>query len=527
MPQQSILDEAPKEIADGVALVDGKLICSEAYRGTIALTDFISVVKRETGADFVFVPVDDFARDYADQNASALAKLAKDSDVQNEAKKLLADARRLEASDIHMFDYGSYGIIKVRRKGMLMDFAKKSGDRIQQLIRVLYDTKSSSTSTTSYVPYAFQDSRIVSTSGFLPPDVSSIRFHNNPVECADTSKTGKGNHTAMRLLYDMIKATGTLEQRLGKLGYDSRDIPKFDTILDRKGLTIIAGPTGHGKSTLLKQIMDYLATSNPYKLYLSIEDPPEFPLEGVAQILVNTNVDSSSDPVQRSREYVNAIAAILRSDPDGVMIGELRYNEAVAGALESAQSGHATYATLHASGGFEIISRLETMLAATGERYPLEHLCERNVLNGLVFQNLAPELCPKCKIPLLGIKSEEDKNHRDSVLPQKVYDHLMNIKDFPAANVCIRGRGCSECDGLGIIGQKVAAEVIVLDETLLRLCKKRDYDGAYKYWLNELKGRTYIDHAREGVLAGLLDPYQTEQRINASLDAKNGLDSVR
>ncbi len=510
----SLIDKAPQELAGDIALIDGILYCSDARRGDQHFISFASLARRMGVTEHHFVPAEDFRGKYGGANPSALKGM---SDIQGYAIALLADAYKKNATDIHIAYYGSYGIIKFRCLGMLRDYAKLPGERTRALIGSIYNTLSQSVSSTTFIPKARQDSRIANRA-YLPPDVHSVRIHSEPLECSQADD-GAGSFMALRLLHDRTEAKGGLRDRLTALGYGDKDVAKFRQLTERTGLTIISGPTGSGKSTLLKHVMDAQALKNPQRNYMSIEDPPEYPLFGVHQIMVSTNFDG--DPAERAREYTNAIAGAMRSDPDVLMIGEIRYPEAAKAAIDSALTGHGTFATLHANHAVGIIMRMEALLSEAGYANPLEYLCDHNVLAGLIYQRLVPVLCPHCKLPLAPLlkSTGEDEKHRLDVLPPHTLDRLMRvIKGGGLDTVHILGRGCEKCNHLGISAQTVAAEIIVTDETFLRFVRQGHADKAYEYWLKDMKGRTYIKHAIEGIAAGRLDPYLTELRLGVPLD---------
>ena len=511
----SLIDKAPKELAGDIALIDGVLYCSDARRGDPLFMSFSSFAKRLGVTDHKFVAAEKFKSEYSGANPGALQSM---SDTQGYAKSLINEAYKKNATDIHIAHYGSYGIIKFRSLGMLKDYAKLPGKRTRELIGTMYNTLSTSTNTVTFTETVRQDSRIVDRK-YLPKEVHSIRVHTEPLEC-DQAEDGTGIFMALRLLHDRTEAKGGLEERLTVLGYGDKDIPKFEQLTERTGLTIISGPTGHGKSTLLKHLMDSQALKNPEKNYMSIEDPPEYPLFGVHQIKVSTNVDADADPAKRAREYTNAIAGAMRSDPDVLMIGEIRYPEAAKASINSALSGHGTFATLHANNALGIILRMEALLSEAGYANPLEYLCDHNVLAGLIYQRLVPVLCPHCKIPLTTLLNAkgEDAKHKADVLPKHTESRLTRVMKHGLDSVYIRGRGCEKCDNLGIASQTVASEIIVTDEVFLRHVRQGNSDKAYDYWLKSQENQTYIQHAIEGISEGRLDPYLTELRLGVPLN---------
>jgi type II secretory ATPase GspE/PulE/Tfp pilus assembly ATPase PilB-like protein len=512
---QTILDEAPKEMLSDLSLIDRTLYCSETRKGDPLFISFQSYARRmKAVAEIQFVPAESFRRKYGESQPKALMEM---SDIQGYATNLIRIARDKKASDIHLSYRGSHGVIKFRCLGMLRDYAKIPSARMQSLIGTYYNTLSMSPSTSTFIPGTRQDSRIVSRK-FLPEGVHSVRLHSEPLECAETEGE-PGTLMLLRLLDDRTEAKGGLKERLTALGYDAIDIAKFQSLVERTGLTIISGPTGHGKSTLLKHLMDSQALQNPQKSYMSIEDPPEYTFESVYQTRVSTNSNEAVDQHKRDLEYINAIYGAMRSDPDVIMIGEIRYAEAAKAAIVAALTGHGAFATLHANHALGIIMRMKALLDEAKVSDPLEYLGNHNVLSGLVYQRLLPVLCPHCKIPFTSFftASDEEKKHMNKVLPPLTFERLMKtVKDRD--QVYILGRGCSECDQLGIVGQTVAAEIIVTDETLLRHVRHGNSDKAYEYWLHEMNGRTYIQHAIEGISQGRLDPYMSELRLGVPLD---------
>ena len=171
----------------------------------------------------------------------------------------------------------------------------------------------------------------------------------------------------------------------------------FRALANRNGMTLISGCTGSGKSTALAHTMEALIQERPGDNFISVEDPPEKPIPGMHQIRVNSKLDQ-----QRTgglSAYTLAIASTNRDDPDTVMIGEIRYADAAMAAIEVAQSGHAVWATIHASDAFGILTRLEVMLRGHMHE-PLRTLCDPTVLSGMEYQRLVAKLCPHCRRPV-------------------------------------------------------------------------------------------------------------------------------
>lgn len=501
----SLIGLVPQDLRGRIAIQGGALRVSKELQGKPSLESFVSLARRRGVSELTWHKPDEF-----DARYRAVVQFAKStqSEVQAYAVQLLRDAYERGASDIHITNYGAYGAIHMRRLGLLSDHDQLAAGDSPALIRAIYDTMTNAGDAT-FSPSERQDGRIVLRK-FLPAEVHSVRVHTEPLECAQ-SADGNGTFMALRLLYDSTRATGSLEERVTALGYAAPDAARLRFLTQRTGLTIISGPTGHGKSTLLKHVMESMAGENPERNHMSVEDPPEYPLVGVKQILVSTSGSGAIDPNARGLAYMNAIAGCMRSDPDVLMIGEIRYPEAAGAAIDAALTGHGVWATLHANNGFGIIRRMVSLLNAADYVNPLEYLCDHNVLAGLVYQRLVPELCPGCKIPL----QEAQRGRR--ALPDPVFNRLLRIMD-DLDGVHVRGEGCAQCRQLGITGQRVAAEVIQTDPTLLSHLRRDDFARAESYWRHDLKGRSYVAHAVELISAGLVDPHLAELRLGVPLD---------
>ena len=137
-------------------------------------------------------------------------------------------------------------------------------------------------------------------------------------------------------------------------------------------------------------------------------------------------------------------------------------------------------------------------------------ICGDNVLNGLIYQRLLPILCPECKKPL--------RNHWKE-LPRGLRQRLTEVLPRKKNRIYLRGEGCPRCDGMGLIGQKVAAEVIpVTDRKFLELLQQNRLSDARKYWLDEMRGQTHVSHALARIEAGEVDPAIAEERLGVTLD---------
>ncbi len=428
--------------------------------------------------------------------------------VHDYVRELFARAMDKKASDIHIACMGSYATVSFRRMGFMTDEEVLDGDKGLMLVRALFQGQISQAEG-GFSLYERQDGRIAGQN-FLPEGLYAVRLHSEPVQ--DPHGGRPGVVLAMRLLSDAADSTGTLEERLTRLGFDREQQALLQDSARLGGMTIISGPTGHGKTTVLKNIMESMAHDTPTRSYYSLEDPPEYPIRGVHQLNVLTK--SASD-AERRRAFMEALAGLMRSDPDVILLGEVRYREAAEAAVQAALTGHSIWTTVHAGSALSIITRLHEM------GLPYASICAENVLTALTYQRLVPVLCPQCKIRL--------KDHPEALegLSAGLLQRLMRISRAAGSGgeglpeeICLRGPGCPACSHMGIAGLKVAAEVVSLRDPLLRsLLREGREREARLYWRCILHGRTYLDQARERVLSGEADPVLSEERLGTTLDA--------
>jgi general secretion pathway protein E len=191
-----------------------------------------------------------------------------------------------------------------------------------------------------------------------------------------TLPTGHGERAVLRLL---DKEAGRLD--LSHLGMSPKLLPQFDRMINQPhGIVLVTGPTGSGKTTTLYAALSRLnaTTTN----ILTVEDPIEYDLVGVGQTQVNARIDMS---------FAKALRAILRQDPDVIMIGEIRDLETAQIAVQASLTGHLVLATLHTNDAAAAVTRLLDM--------GIEPFLLSSSLLGVMAQRLVRKLCEHCKQP--------------------------------------------------------------------------------------------------------------------------------
>ncbi|MBR6626252.1 MAG: Flp pilus assembly complex ATPase component TadA [Mailhella sp.] len=493
----------PDALAGRIRYQDSRFHASQELKGNLILDALFAEYTEKTGASIIpcewYSPADyeqSFGIRYAHDGLN-IGAAGEQSWVDRLLYDLLTRALEKKATDIHVSYMGPYTQINFRRLGRVIPEMTLNGEEGIQFIRGIFQGQYSHAES-GFTEHERYDGRIADHK-FLPPDLFVVRLHTEPLESPHIYEPGVS--LSMRLFYDTTSATGTLKERLGSLGYTPEQQNLIHGFTERSGLTLISGPTGSGKTTTLKNILEALTQYVPTKNYYSLEDPPEYTLLGVKQLKVFTKAASDAE---RLSALLNALAGLMRSDPDVIMLGEIRYEEAASAAIQAALTGHSVYSTVHASSAIGIIARLHEM------GIPLESICTDRVLNGLIYQRLIPHLCPECKQKLTD---------NLKLLSPELTARLKKIYRGNLDGIFIKGKGCPHCLDMGLVGQQVAAETIsCADRKLISYFRENKLYEAQRYWMNECGGKTHVEQALERISSGLVDPIIAEERLGVTLD---------
>ena len=296
------------------------------------------------------------------QDVPAIEDLLESSDdapVIRMINALLTQALREGASDIHIEPFEQTSVVRFRIDGSLRDVVRPRkaihGSLISR-IKIMAQLDIAE----KRLP---QDGRITLRVGGKPVDVR-----------VSTLPTGHGERAVLRLL---DKEAGRLD--LQHLGMGSAMLAQFDDLLKQPhGIVLVTGPTGSGKTTTLYAALALLNASTTN--ILTVEDPIEYDLAGVGQTQVNPRIDMT---------FAKALRAILRQDPDVIMIGEIRDLETAQIAVQASLTGHLVLATLHTNDAAAAVTRLLDM--------GIEPFLLSSSLLGVLAQRLVRKLCPACK----------------------------------------------------------------------------------------------------------------------------------
>lgn len=314
-------------------------------------------------------------------------------------------------------------------------------------------------------------------------------------------KGNEGPKTILRLLTVNENArTLTFEE----LGYARSHIELWKTAMNTpSGAVLTSGVTGSGKSTTQKSFIE-LNPAAPTSCILTVEDPVEYPIRHAHQIPIQRDL---SNPGESARVYAETIAALMRSDPDVVMLGEIRDRFSAMALQQLVESGHMALGTVHA----HLLSGIVPRLVNPEIGLNRDVLTAPNMLTLLVYQALVPVLCPHCAMTTgeaLNAGFEDIAAVVQQVSGLRVPTDQMRWK---------RQCGCERCKGRGTVGQTVVAEMLMPDEDWLRpIRESRDVDAVEVYrgysdgdlMSADMTGKTVFEHTLHKALCGTVDARQ-------------------
>ena len=360
---------------------------------------------------------------------------------------ILLKAYNSGASDIHIEPFENQTYVRLRIDGQLIDYITvepKLHASIVTRIKVMSDLDIAE----KRIP---QDGH---TKVILDNKLMNIRVSTLPMLA--------GEKIVMRFLNTETKLDNSETFGMNPYNYE-----KIKRIMQHpNGVIYITGPTGSGKTTTLYMMMERIAKG---AINVStIEDPVERPLPRINQTQVNN---------QAGMTFAIGLRALLRQDPDVILVGETRDGETASIAVTAAITGHLVLSTLHTNDAVSSITRLEDM--------GVEHYLLASALKGVVAQRLMKKICPKC---------------REKYTPTKD-DLLVLQEDVPEL---WRGKGCDYCNGTGYKGRIAIHEILEIDGEVRQLISKnRPLEEIYKYLEDNDKMHTLrheaIDLVKQGV----------------------------
>jgi len=360
--------------------------------------------------------------------AGALQSAVQEAPVVRLVNQILAQAVRERASDIHLSPMASTIQMRYRIDGELREFPTPPKSVFLTVLSRL-KLLANMDITISRIP---QDGRF---SFVLDGKEVNVR--------ASTLPTIHGENLVLRLLMRSSRG-GSMEE----LGVSDDDRRKLQKGMDRPfGMILATGPTGSGKTTLLYAVLRQL--DQPGVNIITLEDPVEYRIETIRQVQLN---------VRAGMTFASGLRAILRQDPDVIMVGEIRDGETAGIAVQSALTGHQVLSTVHTNSACQALTRLSEM--------GIEPFLVASTLAVVVGQRLVRRICPKCKEPYQPARELLD------------LFEMRHLKDV----VFMRGKGCPDCNGLGYAGRVGVYEVLYVDDLvqdlILRKASAREIEQA-------------------------------------------------
>ena len=323
---------------------------------------------------------------------------------------LITEAIKENASDIHVEPFETRLSIRFRVDGVLRDMIeppRQVAGLLVSRIKVMAKLDIAE----KRLP---QDGRI------------ALRIAGRPVDIrVSTLPSGHGERVVMRIL---DKQAGRLD--LHHLGMAEDDETRLKKMIKKPhGIILVTGPTGSGKTTSLYAVLSALNSSS--RNILTVEDPIEYDLDGIGQTPVNAKVDMT---------FAKGLRAILRQDPDVVMVGEIRDGETAQIAVQASLTGHLVLSTLHTNSAVGAITRLQDM--------GIEPFLLSSSLLGVISQRLVRNLCQTCKKPI-------------NLSPEDRQRYSLSEDD-----TVFQPEGCPNCLQSGFKGRSGIYEIVEIDDHL-------------------------------------------------------------
>ena len=486
--------ELSKDMQSLVAYFSGgEVIISRTHRFDGRVLAFLDLLKRKS--HIIRAPfysdlglVSGIYKEYEARIGGGGTRTSRDYDnqMQKDFVDIIARAAAQKVSDVHI-EVGDQTTIYFRIDGSMQPVLEYNSAWGESFVRAAFASADMSNANYAQNEYqaAQKDGRTPlrgTKDLYLPDGILSIRMQFNPIAFGS-------RYVVMRLLYDNPNEGIKTEQEFSP--YEQHLLMRMRSF--PTGLVIVAGPTSSGKSTTLVRNMSMMLKERNYEInMITVENPVEQKIFGAHQMPVTNAMNED----QREEAYTEALAAALRSDPDTLMVGEIRTLAAAQLTVRGALSGHNVWTTLHANSAMAALTRLLDMGI---EPFKLK---EETLMRGLISMRLFKKVCPHCR--------ERLANHPENPAYKRALDAYGEIG---LNQIFMRGPGCDKCNGTGTIGRIKAGEIIVTNGEFLSLALAGKTDEAVKYWLEEMDGRTLKEAAAELMLMGVISIDELERWV--------------
>lgn len=346
----------------------------------------------------------------SDFQVSSLKDMAEEVPVIRLVNSILAQAIQDRASDIHLSPEKTHVQVRFRVDGKLQEVPSPPKNMFLSMISRL-KIQSGLDISVSRIP---QDGRF------------TMRVQNREINVrVSTMPTIYGENMVLRLL-----DTSTEIFSLDQMGMGEADQAKILGMINKPyGMILSSGPTGSGKSTTLYSLLKMV--NHPDVNIITVEDPVEFRMAGIRQVQLNRKAGMT---------FATGLRAILRQDPDVIMVGEIRDSETAKIAVQAAMTGHRVLSTVHTNDAAGAITRFIEM--------DIEPFLVSSVMLAAIGQRLIRKVCPHCKVPFTP--------------PDAVLKHW----EIDGPGDFVQAKGCFNCKQTGFAGRVGLFEVLVIDDLI-------------------------------------------------------------
>jgi type II secretory ATPase GspE/PulE/Tfp pilus assembly ATPase PilB-like protein len=389
-------------------------------------------------------------------------QLSRSNDQIDRIKTIINSAVQNRASDIHLEPFSEGLRIRFRIDGILRQIATippEFGRKVISSLKVMAEMDIAD----SRRP---QDGRI--SEKYISSDQreSGLDLRVSTLPCISNRKGESGEKAVLRLL----RQQNTFET-IDDIGFTGNTKEIYKSWLKQpQGLIIFTGPTGSGKTSTLYTSLQ--AVANDSINIITVEDPVEYVLPGITQTQVNEAAGMT---------FAAGLRAILRQDPDIVMLGEIRDHETAETAIRAALTGHLVFTTLHTNDAIGAIPRLRDIGPDPG--------LISDALLGVVAQRLVRRICPHCSVA--HVPSEADLKLLG-----------LRFEDIKPEHTWRKGQGCSQCFHSGYLGREALIELLDIDDMIRQLIHEGNISDLQHY-LAETEFASFRIGAIEKVTSGI------------------------
>ncbi|MHB9035238.1 MAG: GspE/PulE family protein [Armatimonadota bacterium] len=423
--------------------------------GGASCADITACVEEAVGGVEIQISEHDITGDIAEERRqSGQAPVVKTVNL------VLQEAIKQHASDIHLEPRANHLEIRYRIDGSLQ--------HVRNLPKAIQPAVISRVKIMSELDIAEkrrpQDGRI------------ALKIHNKNVDLRiSTLPTQYGERVVLRIL-----DKSTQQFSVEKLGFAQEEQTVFENMIRKPyGIVLVTGPTGSGKSTTLYAALTHIKSVETN--IMTCEDPIEYELDGINQSAVN---------VKAGLTFAAQLRAILRQDPDVVLVGEIRDAETAEIAFQAAMTGHLVFSTLHCNTAPSAITRLVDM--------GVESFLIGSSVIGVLAQRLVRTLCPRCKAPY--------KPTLDELA-------LLGVPDMEGRAEFYKPVGCPQCNMRGYLGRLAIFELMPVNEEMRRLALQNPTADQVRDVALAAGMKTMKQHAIEKILAGLTTIDEVRRKV--------------